>query len=181
MTDAAPLQIIRTYTPPSTVATLRLAMVGAALAVAALAFAYPLLTGAEDTLLTAVFLGVAALDLVLAAFLPALLGRLPGPLHYALYADRIDIVPGLSGRGGVPVATVPFSVVARVEELDGISDRDRAAGFTGLRIILREDLRPLARFAHYDRRATALTLRGLHNVENPFPSLKLLVEKSGRA
>lgn len=182
MTGTSPLHIVKTYTPPSTVATLRLAMIGAALLVAALAFIFPLLTGEDDMLLPAVFLGVAALDLLMAVFLPTLLGRVAGPLHYALYADRLELVFGDPARGGRVTAAIPLSVIARIEETEGLPDKDRAAGYSGMRIFLNKDMPTLARFPHYDRGAApALVLRGLRSEESHFSRLKELVEKSGAA
>lgn len=182
MTESMPLHIIKTYTLPSTVAMLRLAMIGAALLVAALAFVFPLLTGDDDMLITLLFLGVAGLDLLIAVFLPALLGRMPAPLHYALYHDRLELVFGDPARGGRSTAAIPLAAVVRVEETEGLADKDRAAGFSGLRIFLRSDLPTLACFPHYDRSGgPVLSLRGLRSEENHFSRLKELVEKSAAA
>lgn len=182
MTDTPPLHVLKTYTPPSTVALLRKAMIAAALMVAALSFLFPLLTGSDDMFITFIFLGVAALDLLIAVFLPALLGRMPSPLCYALYADRLEMVQGDPASGGRRMATIPFAAVARLEEAEGLPDKDRAAGFCGLRLFLRGDVPALARFPHYDRAGgPVLTLRGLRGEESPLARLKELVEKNKAA
>ncbi|MDP2205874.1 MAG: hypothetical protein Q8K65_06150 [Alphaproteobacteria bacterium] len=182
MTDTPPLHIFQTYTPPSAVAMLRKAMIAAALMVGALAFIFPLLTGSEDMFITLIFLAVAAIDLLIAVFLPALLGRRPTPVRYALYRDRLEVVQGDPAQGGRRMATIPFSAVARLEDAESLPDRDRAAGFGGVRLFLHSDLPELARFPHYDRAAgPVLTLRGLHSDESPLPRIKELVEKSKAA
>lgn len=182
MTEAVPLYTLQTYTPPTMVGLLRKAMIGAALLIAALAFLFPLVTGSDDIFITIVFLGVAALDLLIAAFLPAMLGRMAGPLRYALYRDRLEIVQGDPAGGGRTIAVLPYSAVSRTEEAEGLPDKDTAAGFCALRIFLQHDLPALARFPHYDRNGgPVLTLRGLRSEDSPLPRLKELVEKSGAA
>lgn len=178
MTDTPLLHVIQTYTPPSAVAMLRKAMIAAALMVAALAFIFPMLTGDDDMFITIIFLAVAALDLVIAVLLPALLGRRPTPVRYALYRDRLEVVQGDPAHGGRRMATIPLSAIARLEDADTIYDRDRAAGFTGVRLFFHSDLSELARFPHYDRAGgPVLTLRGLRSDESPLQRIKELVEK----
>ncbi|MFN7114969.1 MAG: hypothetical protein ACK4PK_11500 [Alphaproteobacteria bacterium] len=182
-TETPPLHILQTYTPPSAVAMLRKAMIAAALMVAALAFIFPLLSGSDDMFLTFIFLAVAAIDLLIAVFLPALLGRRPTPLRYALYRDRLEVVQGATAEGGGrSMASIPFSAIARVEDAEPLQDRDRAAGFGGVRLFLHKDLPQLARFPHYDRAGgPVLTLRGLRSDESPLQRIKELVEKSKAA
>jgi hypothetical protein len=181
MTDT-PLHVIQTYTPPSLVAMLRKAMIAAALMVGALAFIFPLLTGDDDIFITMIFLAVAGLDLMIAVLLPALLGRRAAPVRYALYRDRLEVVQGDPAHGGRRMATIPFSAIARLEEAEAVPDRDRAAGFCGLRLFFHSDLAELARFPHYDRAGgPVLTLRGLRSEESPLSRIKELVEKSKAA
>lgn len=176
-----PLYTLDARMMPSLTAKLRMAMIVGALFVAAMAFIYPLLTGDKDPLISGVFLAVAVFDLGMAVALPGLLSRAPVLTRYAFYADRLDIVQGAPEQAGARVlATLPFSNVSQVEDAgDGLSDKDRAAGFTAVRFHLRAPQPSLARMPYYDRgNPPRFLLRGLKTDENPFARIKDVVEKT---
>lgn len=163
---------------PSLAGKLRLAMIAGALFVAAMAFIFPLLTGDKDPLISAVFLGVAVLDLGMAVFLPTLLARSPALTRFALYDGRIEIQQG-SPAAPRTLAALDYAKIAAVDDAaDILSDKDRAAGFTAVRLQLRAHEPALATMPYYDRQAQCLTLRGLRSDENPFARIKDMVEKS---
>lgn len=179
MTTRIPLHVFQTHMLPSTAGRMRAALIGGALLLAALGFVLPLLLGAENMLLTAVFLGVAVVDLVLSAVLPALLSRQPGPLRYELYRDGLRVV---STSKATPVdADVPYTDITAVEELT-LADKDQAAGWAGLRLVLAAPRPEFAALPNYGTSPPALSLRGLRGEDNALARFReRLGARSGRA
>lgn len=180
MTDAArpdPLYVVSSYMSPTTAAMLRAAMIAGALFIAAMGFIFPMLTGEEDKLVTAVFFGVAVLDLVMAVMLPRFMASRPSPLRFEFHPDHLAIALGASTEK--PLARVPYEDILRIEDFAGVPDKDRAAGLTGVVLYLRAARAELMRLPYYGTQdGPALTLKGLRSDENPLGRIKEVVEKS---
>lgn len=173
--DEMPLYVLATYMAPSMTAVMRLALTGGAVMLGLAAVVIPLVAQGDVQFIAYFLFGFAVLDLLLAAWLPQLLARHQAPLRLRLYRGAVTI---LLGEKRV-IDTIPYDEVSEVAEAGDISDKDRAAGFTGVTLRLRAPRGALQAYPHYyDRTRQILTLKGLRSEDFPAARIKELVEKS---